>query len=251
MEPKPGRHAPRFDRSTLTLFQQLDHTAQRYILVGDVHGQLAALNTLLETLVFNPTTDQVIFLGDMVNKGPDSKGVLKRAREIGARCIRGNHEDFLYSLYQDFQNGSTRAWGNDLIKLVKDMDEADWEYLDSCALVLKIPLEVGNVIAVHAGMDTSVSIKKQDPDHAMYIPYLRRKTAPYKYYDAPKDWQNKWAQKHSPDGPVVVYGHDEYDRAAIMPMTKGIDTTCRKGGKLTAIVYPGGKIRDVQCTAPE
>ncbi|XDG07444.1 hypothetical protein ABKA04_007059 [Annulohypoxylon sp. FPYF3050] len=66
----------------------------RLIIIGDVHGQLAALDALLAKVEFDASRgDHVVFTGDMVNKGPDSAGVIDRAIEIGAFSVRGNHED--------------------------------------------------------------------------------------------------------------------------------------------------------------
>ncbi|KAI0894098.1 Metallo-dependent phosphatase [Annulohypoxylon nitens] len=66
----------------------------RLIVIGDVHGQLAALDALLAKVEFDASRgDHVVFTGDMVNKGPDSSGVIDRAIEIGAFSVRGNHED--------------------------------------------------------------------------------------------------------------------------------------------------------------
>lgn len=66
----------------------------RLIVIGDVHGQLSALDALLAKVEFDASRgDHVVFTGDMVNKGPDSAGVIDRAIEIGAFSVRGNHED--------------------------------------------------------------------------------------------------------------------------------------------------------------
>lgn len=66
----------------------------RLMVIGDVHGQLAALDALLEKAGFSAERgDTVVFTGDMINKGPDSAGVIERAAAIGAYGVRGNHED--------------------------------------------------------------------------------------------------------------------------------------------------------------
>ena len=70
----------------------------RTIFIGDVHGCLSELNVLLEKLAPVAGVDHVVFIGDLVDKGPDSQGVVARAsqlRESGVRVtlIMGNHED--------------------------------------------------------------------------------------------------------------------------------------------------------------
>ena len=66
---------------------------QRVFVVGDVHGCIDDFNNLITKLNFDATNDQLILAGDLTSKGPDSVGVLRRARELGALCVRGNHDD--------------------------------------------------------------------------------------------------------------------------------------------------------------
>ncbi|KAK0668144.1 Metallo-dependent phosphatase-like protein [Cercophora samala] len=68
---------------------------RRLIIISDVHGHLLPLQKLLYSkLNFSPTSgDHAIFVGDLVTKGPDSKGVVALAMSIGASAVRGNHED--------------------------------------------------------------------------------------------------------------------------------------------------------------
>jgi bis(5'-nucleosyl)-tetraphosphatase (symmetrical) len=63
-------------------------------LIGDVQGCNGALQNLLETMAFSPSRDTVFFLGDLVNRGPDSAGVLRRLMGYGAsaQCLLGNHD---------------------------------------------------------------------------------------------------------------------------------------------------------------
>ncbi|KAI1827741.1 Metallo-dependent phosphatase-like protein [Xylaria intraflava] len=67
---------------------------KRLIIIGDVHGHRKALEALLRKAKFSAERgDTVIFTGDLVNKGPDSPGVISLAMEIGAYSARGNHDD--------------------------------------------------------------------------------------------------------------------------------------------------------------
>ena len=71
----------------------------RTFAIGDIHGDLAALNKLFTRLPTLVADDTVVFLGDYVDRGPDSAGVIARIRELEATCpakivaLRGNHED--------------------------------------------------------------------------------------------------------------------------------------------------------------
>ncbi|KAI8711938.1 Metallophos domain-containing protein [Fusarium sp. LHS14.1] len=68
--------------------------AKRLIIVGDVHGHLLELKNLLEKVKFDRDNgDHLIFVGDLVNKGPDSAGVVQLAMDLGASAVRGNNED--------------------------------------------------------------------------------------------------------------------------------------------------------------
>ena len=63
-------------------------------LIGDLQGCNAALGRLLDRIDFSPSRDTACFVGDLVNRGPDSLGVLQRLMALGdaARCILGNHD---------------------------------------------------------------------------------------------------------------------------------------------------------------
>ena len=63
-------------------------------LVGDLQGCCDAFERLLAEIGFSPSRDQLVVLGDLVNRGPDSLGTLKRLRELGdaATCLLGNHD---------------------------------------------------------------------------------------------------------------------------------------------------------------
>lgn len=63
-------------------------------LIGDLQGCNTALGRLLEEIDFSPSTDTLYLLGDLVNRGPDSLGVLRRLSVLGhaAQCLLGNHD---------------------------------------------------------------------------------------------------------------------------------------------------------------
>ncbi|MFN2494131.1 MAG: metallophosphoesterase family protein [Pyrinomonadaceae bacterium] len=80
--------------------------------VGDIHGRCAQLGRLLDMLPRNESTDTLVFLGDLIDRGPDAPGcvdlVLKLQRENPERvhCLRGNHEQMLL----DFIEGTAHLW---------------------------------------------------------------------------------------------------------------------------------------------
>lgn len=60
----------------------------RTIIVGDIHGCIDELNELIKTISYDKKTDRLILLGDLIDRGPDSVGVVQRAR-IGSRMCNG------------------------------------------------------------------------------------------------------------------------------------------------------------------
>lgn len=72
----------------------------RVIIVGDVHGCYDELKLLLNKCQFKKDVDFLVFVGDLVNKGPKSANVVKYVRELNASCVRGNHDgEFNRSIY--------------------------------------------------------------------------------------------------------------------------------------------------------
>ncbi|KAF4338926.1 bis(5 nucleosyl)-tetraphosphatase symmetrical [Fusarium beomiforme] len=78
----------------------------RLIIIGDVHGQLPELKHLLEKVAYSKSNgDQLIFVGDLINKGPDSPGVVQLAIDFGAKAIRGNNEDRVLAAHTAIKRG--------------------------------------------------------------------------------------------------------------------------------------------------
>lgn len=84
-----------------------DGHVKRLILIGDVHGHKGPLQDLLDTLNFTPTNDALVFTGDLINKGPDSAGVVELAMKLGAHSVRGNHEDRVLLMHHALSAQST------------------------------------------------------------------------------------------------------------------------------------------------
>ncbi|EFX01868.1 serine/threonine-protein phosphatase family [Grosmannia clavigera kw1407] len=76
---------------------------RRLIFIGDVHGQRSSLDALLEKVGFSPTHDHLVLTGDLVNKGPDSAGVVKLAMEVDASAVRGSNDDRVLLAYEAVQ----------------------------------------------------------------------------------------------------------------------------------------------------
>ena len=70
-----------------------DEVKSKIVIVGDPHGCLDELKLLLTKCDYNAATTSLFIVGDLVNKGPYSAEVVKYCREIGANCVRGNHDE--------------------------------------------------------------------------------------------------------------------------------------------------------------
>ncbi|KAM0541669.1 hypothetical protein ACHAPJ_013144 [Fusarium lateritium] len=92
--------------------------SDRLIIVGDVHGHLPELKALLQKVSFDKENgDHLIFVGDLINKGPDSAGVVQLAMDLGASAIRGNNEDRVLAAHTAIKRGKS----SDLIERLKNL----------------------------------------------------------------------------------------------------------------------------------
>lgn len=90
----PKEHLPSTTIPSPTSAPSSDVTNnKRLVIIGDTHGRLITLKSLLDKISFDNTTDHLILAGDLVTKGPDSRGLVQFARDIGASAVRGNHDD--------------------------------------------------------------------------------------------------------------------------------------------------------------
>ena len=198
---------PRFSDAVEPRHERLDLDGHdRVYIVGDVHGSRSALERLLARLA--PTADDlVVFVGDLVRKGPDSPGVVDLVREDPRLVsVRGNNE-------QKIVRGDKRpAW-------LRDGDRA---YFESLPVVLSF----ADALVVHGGVDPSRPLA----DHA--VDELLTMRAPHgNGYDGPF-WYDSY------DGPYrVFFGHTVHDAPLERAHAVGLDTGCVYGGTLTAYDY--------------
>lgn len=121
-------------------------------LIGDVQGCNAALQRLLDTISFSPSRDSLILLGDLVNRGPDSAGVLRRMMQLGtaARCLLGNHDLNLLAV----AHGVRKPHRKDTLSGILDAPDRnamlDWLRQQHMALLEKTGNE--ELLLIHAGV---------------------------------------------------------------------------------------------------
>ena len=210
----------------------VSRTSPRTIVVGDVHGCPDELDDLLRHVGFDPSADRLVLVGDLVAKGPDSKGVVDRARELSALCVRGNHE--MHCLRFE----TARREGRPLPKLapthqevIASLTQSDLDFLFGLPFHLSFP--EFNVRVVHAGFDPARPIEAQEGDVMVNVRSIRADGTPSKQFEDGRGWASLWL------GPEkVIFGHDAMRKLQLHPHAIGLDTGCVYGGDLTAVELP-------------
>lgn len=97
LDPKhiPNAKAPRHSTA---------NNVNRLIFVGDVHGCFDELKALMQKLDYSSERDHLVTTGDLIAKGPDSLGTVDFVRQVGASCVRGNHEDRILLIAQGLKS---------------------------------------------------------------------------------------------------------------------------------------------------
>jgi serine/threonine protein phosphatase 1 len=208
----------------------------RLIVIGDVHGCIRELEKLLKK-VRPKKKDRIIFLGDLINRGPNSKAVLQLARESNATSLLGNHEFRLLQFYHNLDSTGLKPYENSTLSL---LDADDWQYLSNMVLWLEIPTR--QVVFVHGGFLPHLPWRKQSASIVTQIQAVDNKGLPRKRGEtsSSKFWADLWKQK-----PYVIYGHTPRAKIYRRRFSLGIDTGCVWGGKLTALVFPENRIVQV------
>jgi hypothetical protein len=202
----------------------------RTVLVGDVHGCTGELEELLERVRFVEGSDRLVLLGDLLVRGPDVHGTLAAARRVGARAVRGNHEDKLLGWHRN----KKKPLGPDHERVARVLTEAEWRYLEKLPLWIDLP-EHG-VRAVHAGVVPGLPIARVPADALLKMRTL----------DARGRWSDEadggalWGTLYT-GPPHVVFGHHARPEPQLHPWATGLDTGCVYGGKLTALVLDAGQ----------
>ncbi|PON15362.1 hypothetical protein C2W62_24230 [Candidatus Entotheonella serta] len=154
-------------------------THARHILIGDVHGCLTELQALIHRLVPQPD-DTFVFLGDLIDKGPESPGVVRWVRHFAEAhhvvLVEGNHEEKHRRWRHHMQKGSptanTMTGIERMAALTQALSAADIAFLDSARLYYPIPAY--QVLAVHAGVPPTIESLPSDPREIAAYPRKRR-----------------------------------------------------------------------------
>jgi hypothetical protein len=236
---------------------------------------------LLDKVNFNKDSDHVVFTGDIIYKGPDSAGVIDFARSVGASCVRGNHEDRTLLAESSMRNNivpvdppkkgkshSKRAAVPENVatkgftshaELAHSLTQDQLSYLRGCPIILDLgKIADKHYLVVHAGLVPGVALDRQDPFHVMNMRTIDLETRVPTELRVGEPWYNVWnhyqkaTKKSVAERITVIYGHDAKGGLNIKKYTKGLDSGCVGGGKLTALVIDEkGKETVVSVGCPE
>ena len=229
------------------------------IVVGDVHGCLEELDELL-ALVYRPG-DNLIFAGDLVDRGPDPVGVCARVRELGARCVIGNHEEkhIRWNEWELRVNGGVakknpmRPFSEQRTKEHKELlTKGHINWMHSLPNFIRLS---PTLVVVHAGLEPDVTVEEQKPNVLYRCRYIdpEGKMGKLDPREGDQFWTERWEgpedivyghHVHNLESPVVmvdmgieINGTEITRRTERLVKTYGIDTGCCFGGRLTAAVF--------------
>jgi serine/threonine protein phosphatase 1 len=208
----------------------------RLIAIGDIHGCSREFEDLLNKLKLEQH-DRVVLLGDLINRGPDSAGVIALARECAHLSLLGNHE---LRLINYRKTGDPTHLKKSDYDTLKQLGRKDWAYMN--AMPLTFFDRTHDTVLVHGGFLPTQSWRTQPARVVTRIQNIDKNDAPCKRSEAPRapHWSELWAGP-----PYVVYGHTSRPEVSSLKWSLGIDTGCVMGGKLTACILPEKRIVQV------
>lgn len=220
---------------------------KRILVISDIHGELKLFDSLLEKVKYDADEDQLIFVGDYVDRGPDSKGVLNRVSELkrnGAVVLRGNHDEMMLNVVDGVSEALERWERNGALMTLQSYDSsiesvilsagAEFEKHISLIREMDYYYETKDYIFVHAGVSPDTPVQKTDPHTFLCIREL--------FYE-----------KYSGDK-TVIFGHTP--TSAIRQEKNhdiyfgenniiGIDGAATYGGQLNCLELPGKRTHSV------
>lgn len=213
------------------------------IVIGDVHGCLDELHELLAKCSYNEKDHSVIFVGDLVNKGPFSAEVIKFAREINAYSVRGNHDDAALAYILGILGGKSSIPPS--YDYISKLTKEDVQWFQDLPYTVSIPSL--DALIVHAGLvpgknlDFQLGVDMYSMRNIITEGNIMTAVAHTKMGEA---WANSWVE-----GPHVYFGHDAKRGLQLGHRATGLDTGCCYGRQLSAIILPSKEI--VQVDAKE
>ncbi len=205
--------------------------SDRTLIVGDIHGCREELEDLLEESGWTEG-DQLVSVGDLVAKGPDSLGVVRLFRELGGLAVRGNHDQHCLRWWDAKRAREKLPTLKPAHQRVADeLRDDDWTWLADLPLWLE--LEEHDAVVVHAGLVADLPLEDQEPYDLMNMRSILDDGSASRSYEEGTPWAELW-----PGPRLVVFGHDAVRGLQTRPHAIGLDTGCVYGGWLTGVWLP-------------
>lgn len=230
----------------------------RRIFIGDIQGCNEELGMLLDAVGFNPASDELHPVGDFVNRGPDSLGVLRRLKQLDAGGVLGNHDVHTILRADGVRDAGKRDTLDELFA-APDRDEL-------IAWLANRPLVRAwdDIICVHAALSPAHSdpvralhgldVRSNSPDlsFAINARYCNaqgeRPASDWPPPSAPfRPWYEFW-QGQRDESRTVVFGHWAREGLVVKERVRGLDTGCVWGKQLTAWIAEEDRIVQVPAT---
>lgn len=201
--------------------------ARRTVIVGDVHGCLAELRDLLRAVDARPE-DRLISVGDLIGKGPDSRGVLEWAmRTPNLEGVLGNYELRFLEAWRRGVRPDGKARDRETLRQLGDAYESGMRFLSRWPMTLS----GDGFLVVHAGFDPREGLEWQS---AAQLANLRRLP------DTGEPWYERYADRR-----LVVFGHWARPEPLVRANVVGLDSGCVYGASLSALVLPERRVVSV------
>ena len=248
--------------SRTRLYSDLRHEAGPFDVIGDVHGCRAELEQLLTELGYTLQRDQAgratgahhpgrraVFVGDLVDRGPDTPGVLRLVMGMTAAgdalCVSGNHEARLLRALRGRNVRHTHGLAESLQQLEQEPEDfraAAAAFLDG--LIGHYVLDEGRLVVAHAGLIERYQGRASGRVREFCL--YGQTTGETDEYGLPVRYP--WASEYRGRA-MVLYGHTPVPGPEWVNNTLCLDTGCVFGGQLTALRYPEREVVSVPAAA--
>ncbi|MGY5136701.1 polynucleotide kinase-phosphatase [Streptomyces nigrescens] len=240
-------------------FNDLRHLTGPFDIIGDIHGCRSELETLLGRLGYalvrdalgrpvdavHPEGRTAVFVGDLVDRGPDSPGVLRLVMGMvgagHALCVPGNHENKLGR----YLKGRKVQHTHGLAETIEQLEKEDAAFHTEVGaflqgLVSHYVLDGGGLVVCHAGLPEKYHGRTSGRVRSFAL--YGDTTGETDEFGLPVRYP--WAEDYRGRA-AVVYGHTPTPRATWLNNTLCLDTGCVFGGAMTALRWPERELVDV------
>ena len=203
---------------------------RRFFIIGDIHGCLGMLKDLMDKIDWDPCKDGLIFLGDYIDRGNNSRGVidyiigLKKISE-NIRCLIGNHEELFLNYLEGLDDG-TFLYNGGINTLNNYNEGVDPDHISFLKSLLPM-IELDEYYIVHAGFKPGIEVKDQSIKDILWI-------------------REKFIFSDYNFGKRVIFGHTPFSSPLIMDNKIGVDTGAVFGNMLTCLEIPAMKFHSIE-----